>query len=469
MAEYQKTIITNAGISVLNRVLSGKATVTFTRAVSSTDDLSGKTESELRAMTGFSSVMQNGVCSRYDIHSSNMVSLDLLFTNEGLGNSYMINAVGLYAKASDSSSEILYAIARAGKDARGNSLAEQMPAYAGNLTKFTISLYTQVGQASSVSVSITDEGVVKSINGGDVTPDVNGDVTIDTSTQANALQAQLISGRLYVPVSDESGNPLRDEAGNALTAVEYLPKTVSVDGEAPISPDANNNINLPVFSKGEILRKLDGKLDEIYGKNSIDELYGISLSNHAFLIGNQIVVPLCDDEGNPLMDEAGNIIVDDVHFVMSVNGQTPGPDGAITLPDTYTKREIEQRLGVKSNYLEEEVKHANLQKQLDGHEAHLASNDSKISDTDARSKLIEATIATGYRLIPVSDESGNVLTDEAGNAITAQERELRTVQGKEPDSSGNINLDVYSKKEINNKIDGLQEQIAFLMSKINKE
>lgn len=468
MAEYQKTIITNAGISVLNRVLSGKATATFTRAVSSTDDLSSKTESELRAMTGFGSVMQNGVCSRYDIHSQNMVSLDLVFTNENLGNSYMINAVGLYAKASDSSTEVLYAIARAGKDANGNSLAEQMPAYAGNLTKFTISLYTQVGQASSVSVSITDEGVVKSINGS-LTPDVNGDVTIDTSTQANALQAQLISGRLYVPVSDESGNPLRDEAGNALTAIEYLPKTVSVDGEAPINPDANNNINLPVFSKDETLRMLDGKLDEIFGRNSIEELYGISLSSHAWLIGNQVVVPLCDDEGNPLRDEAGNIIVDDVHFVMSVNGQTPGPDGAITLPDTYTKREIEQRLGVKSNYLESEAEHANLQKQLDDHEKHLASNDCKICDTIARSKLTEATIAAGCRLIPISDEAGNVLTDESGNAIAAQERELRTVQGKEPDSSGNVNLDVYSKQEINNKLDGLKEQIAFLMSKINKE
>ena len=328
-------------------------------------------------------------------------------------------------------------------------------------------IYALVGQSGSVVVEATTEGTVKSINGW-IKPDTNGNVTIDTSTQANALQAQLISGRLYVPVSDESGNPLRDEAGNALTAVEYLPKTVSVDGEAPINPDANNNINLPVLSKDETLRMLDGKLDEIFGRNSIEELYGISLSSHAWLIGNQVVVPLCDDEGNPLRDEAGNIIVDDVHFVMSVNGQTPGPDGAITLPDTYTKREIEQRLGIKSNYLESEAEHANLQKQLDDHEAHLASNDSKISDTDARSKLIEANIAAGYRLVPVSDESGNVLTDEAGNAITAQDRELRTVQGKEPDSSGNVNLDVYSKQEINHKLDGLKEQIAFLMSKIKE-
>lgn len=187
MAEYQKTIITNAGISILNRVLASKTTVTFTRAVSSTDDLSNKTESELRAMTSFGSIMQNGVCSRYNVHNQNMVSLDLVFTNENLGNSYMINTVGLYAKASDSSTEVLYAIARAGKDTKGNNLAEQMPAYSGGLTKFTISLYTQVGQASSVSVSIIDEGVVKSVNG-TIKPDANGNIILPFQSQAEANQ-----------------------------------------------------------------------------------------------------------------------------------------------------------------------------------------------------------------------------------------------------------------------------------------
>ena len=260
MAEYQKTIITNAGISVLNRVLSGKATATFTRAVSSTDDLSSKTESELRAMTGFGSVMQNGVCSRYDIHSSNMVSLDLLFTNENLGNSYMINTVGLYAKASDSSTEVLYAIARAGKDDKGNSLAEQMPAYAGSLTQFTISLYTQVGQASGVNVSITDEGVVKSINGS-LNPDVSGDVTIDDSSHAKFIEAELINGHLLVPLVDDSGSPITDPVGNQLVADEYLPKSIKLGNHQEIYPGTDNTVKLPVYTQAEVDAKLSAKAD----------------------------------------------------------------------------------------------------------------------------------------------------------------------------------------------------------------
>lgn len=338
MAEYQKTIITNAGISVLNRVLSGKATAAFTRAVSSTDDLSNKTESELRAMTGFGSVMQNGVCSRYDIHSSNMVSLDLLFTNENLGNGYMINAVGLYAKASDSSSEVLYAIARAGKDAKGNSLAEQMPAYAGNLTKFTISLYTQVGQASSVSVSITDEGVVKSINGGDVTPDVNGDVMIDDSSHAKFIEAELIHGHLLVPLVDGSGNPITDPAGNQLFADEYLPKSVTLGNHPAIYPGSDNTVRLPVYTQAEINAMLSAKADttSVTTKEDVDAQTGLI---YGMVTQNRIVTPLAGDDGMTLLDESGNVLLDETRAVTSVNGKTPSADGSATI-DTYSKQEI---------------------------------------------------------------------------------------------------------------------------------
>lgn len=342
MAEYQKTIITNAGISVLNRVLSGKATATFTRAVSSTDDLSSKTESELRAMTGFSSVMQNGVCSRYDIHSSNMVSLDLLFTNEGLGNSYMINAVGLYAKASDSSTEVLYAIARAGKDAKGNSLAEQMPAYAGNLTKFTISLYTQVGQASSVSVSITDEGVVKSINGGDVTPDVNGDVVVDDSSHAKFIEAELIHGHLLVPLVDCSGNPVTDPAGNQLVADEYLPKSVKLGDHPAIFPGSDNTVRLPVYTQAEINALLSAKADmtSVTTKEDVDAQTGLI---YGILAQNRLVTPLAGDDGKTLLDEHGNALLNTSGRISTVKlgDQTYTPDstGVLAL-DAYSKKEI---------------------------------------------------------------------------------------------------------------------------------
>lgn len=239
MASYNDTVLTNNGISILNRVLAGKCTVTFTRAVSSIADYSGKTLSELQALTSLDSVEQNGVATRFDVRSKTMVSIDLLFTNKDLQSSYEIKTIGLYAKASDSSTEVLYAVATA-------SDPETMPAYVDQkLAKFTLTLYTKVGQADKTSITITDEGVVKSINS--LTPDKSGNVIVDTSNHAKAIQEQLNSGKLYIPLLDSSGNPLTDESGNVLLNAQYLPKTVSINGD----------IHLDYYTKQEINNKLD--------------------------------------------------------------------------------------------------------------------------------------------------------------------------------------------------------------------
>lgn len=465
MAEYQKTIITNAGISILNRVLSGKATATFTRAVSSTDDLSGKTESELRSMTGFGSVMQYGVCSRYDIHSSNMVSLDLLFTNEGLGNSYMINAVGLYAKASDSSSEVLYAIARAGKDAKGNSLAEQMPAYAGNLTKFTISLYTQVGQASSVSVSITDEGVVKSINGS-LTPDVNGNVTIDDSSHAKFIEAELIHGHLLVPLVDDSGNPITDPAGNQLVADEYLPKSIKLGNGQAIYPGSDNTVRLPVYTQAEIDAMLSAKADteNATTKEDVDAQTGLI---YGMLAHNRLVTPLAGDDGTTLLDESGNALMSETRAVTSVNGKIPGADGNIDIDDYYSKQAIDNRLEVKADLLQMEDEHNALQEQITGNASHLGDVDNalsqhakQISQATGEASYALDQISTGQTLTALSDGQGGYLIDERGNALLTGSGWIGSVklggQTYTPDRAGNIALDTYSKKEINNLVDSLK-------------
>ena len=181
MASYNDTFLTNNGIAILNRVLAGQCTVAFTRAVSSIADYSGKTLSELQALTSLDSIEQNGVATRFDVRSSTMVSIDLLFTNQDLQNSYEIKTIGLYAKASDSSTEVLYAIATA-------SDPETMPAYVDQkLATFTLTLYTKVGQADKTSITITDEGVVKSVNG-TIKPDANGNITMSYYSQAEVDQ-----------------------------------------------------------------------------------------------------------------------------------------------------------------------------------------------------------------------------------------------------------------------------------------
>lgn len=364
MASYNDTVLTNSGIAILNRVLAGKCTTTFTRAVSSIADYSGKTLSELQALTSLDSIEQNGVATRFNVQSKTMVSIDLLFTNKDLQNSYEIKTIGLYAQASDSSTEVLYAVATA-------SDPETMPAYVDQkLAKFTLTLYTKVGQADKTSITITDEGVVKSING-TIKPDANGDVMVDDSSHAKFIEAELIHGHLLVPLVDGSGSPITDSAGNQLVADEYLPKSVTLGNHPAIYPGADSTVRLPVYTQAEIDAMLSAKADLLQMEDEYNALRGQITDNtdhlgtvddtidrHTKQISQatgeasyaldqistgQTLTALSDGQGGYLTDEHGNALLTPSGRVSAVKlgGQTYAPDstGSLVL-DTYSKKEI---------------------------------------------------------------------------------------------------------------------------------
>lgn len=459
MASYNDTVLTNNGIAILNRVLAGKCTITFTRAVSSIADYSGKTLSELQALTSLASIEQNGVATRFDVRSESMVSIDLLFTNENLQNSYEIKTIGLYAKASDSSTEVLYAVATA-------SDPETMPAYVDQkLAKFTLTLYTKVGQADKTSITITDEGVVKSINGS-LTPDTNGNVVIDDSSHAKFIEAELIHGHLLVPLVDGSGNPVTDPAGNQLIADEYLLKSVKLGSNPAIYPGTDNAIRLPVYTQAEVDAMLSAKADttSVTTKDDVDAQTGLI---YGMLAQNRPVTPLAGDNGMTLLDESGNALISETRAVTSINGKTPAADGSITINDYYPKQAIDNRLEVKADLLQMEDEHNALQEQITGITDHLGSVDGTLSQhtkqidqaTGEASYALDQ-ISTGRALTALSDGQGGYLTDEHGNALLTSSGLISSVklggQTYTPDSTGGLVLDTYSKKEISNLVDSLR-------------
>lgn len=469
MASYNDTVLTNNGIAILNRVLAGKCTITFTRAVSSIADYSGKTLSELQALTSLDSVEQNGVATRFDVRRKTMVSIDLLFTNKDLQSSYEIKTIGLYAKASDSSTEVLYAVATA-------SDPETMPAYVDQkLAKFTLTLYTKVGQADKTSITITDEGVVKSINGS-LTPDVNGDVTIDDSSHAKFIEAELIHGHLLVPLVDGNGNPITDPAGNQLIADEYLPKSVTLGNHPAIYPGADNTVRLPVYTQAEIDSMLSAKADttSVTTKDEVDAQTGLV---YGMLAQNRIVMPLADDNGMTLLDESGNALMSETRAVTSVNGKTPGADGNINIDDYYPKRAIDNRLEVKADLLQMEDEHKALQAQITDNTDHLGTVDDtldlhakQISQATGEASYALDQISAGQTLTALSDGQGGYLTDEHGNAMLTGSGWIGSVklggQTYTPDSAGSVSLDTYSKQEINNLVDSLKLAIEQVKSLI---
>lgn len=335
MASYGNTVLTSAGIDLVKRVIAKTATFEITRVATSSDSrLVNATISAIEAMTSLPSVNQTGTVTAFDKSSDKQIGLKCEFTNQGLTNQYDICGVGIYAKEAGKS-EILFAVAPANEP-------ETMPAKPNDqsaLFAFSLNMYVVVGQASAMSIKATTEGVVKSINDGDVMPDANGNVVIDDSTHAKFIEAELIHGHLLVPLVDDSGNPITDQAGNQLVADEYLPKSVTLGNHPAIYPGADNTVRLPVYTQAEVDAMLSAKADttNVTTKEDVDAQTGLI---YGMLAHNRLVTPLAGDDGMTLLDESGNALVDETRAVTSVNGDAPGADGNINLDDYYSKKEV---------------------------------------------------------------------------------------------------------------------------------
>lgn len=334
MASYGNTALTSAGIDLVKRVIANTATFEITKVATSSDSrLTNATISTIEALATLPSVQQTGKVTAFDTsNNSKQVGLKCEFTNQGLTNQYTICGVGIYAKEAGKS-EILFAVAPA-KD------PETMPAKPNDesaLFTFSLNMYVVVGQASAMTITATTEGVVKSINGS-LTPDVNGNVTIDDSSHAKFIEAELIQGHLLVPLVDDSGNPITDPAGNQLVADEYLPKSIKLGNNPMVYPGTDNTVRLPVYTQAEVDAKLSTKADttSVTTKDDVDAQTGLI---YGMLAQNRLVTPLAGDDGMTLLDESGNALMSETRAVTSVNGNAPAADGSVTI-DTYSKQEI---------------------------------------------------------------------------------------------------------------------------------
>lgn len=472
MASYGNTVLTSAGIDLVKRVIAKTATFEITRVATSSDSrLTNATISTIEALTTMSSVQQTGKVTAFDTSNSKQVGLKCEFTNQGLTNQYNICGVGIYAKEAGKS-EILFAVAPAKEP-------ETMPAKPNDqsaLFAFSLNMYVVVGQASAMSITATTEGVVKSINGGDITPDVNGDVVIDDSSHAKFIEAELIHGHLLVPLVDGSGNPITDPAGNPLLADEYLPKSIKLGSNPAIYPGTDNTVRLPVYTQAEVDAMLSTKADttNVTTKDDVDAQTGLI---YGMLAQNRLVTPLAGDDGMTLLDESGNALMGETRAVTSVNGKTPGADGSITIDDFYPKQAIDNRLEVKADLLQMEDEHKALQGQITDNADHLDDVDStlgqhakQINQATGKASYAMDQINAGQVVTALSDGQSGYLTDERGNALLSTSGRVSAVklggQTYAPDSTGSVSIDTYSKKEINNLVDSLKLAIEQVKSLI---
>lgn len=210
MSQYNKTVLTRAGLELAKKANAGQAKFEITRAVTSAEDWSYKTTQDLEEVTSVPNIMQNGtIMDAEEVESNNaVIGVSLRFTNKDLTNAYQIRIIGLYVKEEGAKNEILYAVTTAVSP-------EYMPSFADKvLYRFNMQMYLVIGKAQAVNVVI-DEG------------------TAVTHGQLEKYKDEVTKSL------DALAKTHKEDMGKTV-------KTASLNGGTKIAPDSNGNIDLTV-------------------------------------------------------------------------------------------------------------------------------------------------------------------------------------------------------------------------------
>lgn len=210
MSQYNKTVLTYAGLALAKRANAGQAKFGITRAVTSADDWSYKTVQDLEEVTTIPNIMQQGTIMDTDEVESNnsVIGVSLCFTNKNLSTGYQIRIIGLYVKEEGQENDFLYAVTTA-------ITPEYMPSFADKvLYRFNTQMYLVIGNAQSVNVVINDGTAV-------------------THGQLDKYKAE-VTGNLKT-----LENTHKEDMG-------HVAKSASINGGAEILPDSTGKLNLVV-------------------------------------------------------------------------------------------------------------------------------------------------------------------------------------------------------------------------------
>ncbi len=210
MSQYNKTVLTRAGLELAKRANSGQAKFGITRAVTSADDWSHKTVQDLEEVTTIPNIMQQGTIMDTDEVESNnsVIGVSLCFTNKNLSAGYQIRVIGLYVKEEGQENDFLYAVTTA-------ITPEYMPSFADKvLYKFNMQMYLVIGKAQAVNVVINEGTAV-------------------TRTQFDKYKVEVTEN-------------LKELENTHKEDMSHVAKSASVNGGAEILPDSTGKLNLVV-------------------------------------------------------------------------------------------------------------------------------------------------------------------------------------------------------------------------------
>lgn len=272
MSEYNKTILTNAGIDLARRANKGTATFQLTRGASSTDNLSGKTIEELQNLTQLPSVQQSVILSDVVNTTDNpdtVLGIRMTFDNQNLKTGYNVHTVGIYAKE-PGKNEILYGIATAKTPEYIPDFGEQ------TLFKFDFLMYLVIGRTDKVTVEVSPDDVYRKKDTYNKT-EIDNKVS-DAVSKLNNKDAEILKNlndykqenKTYYQNLEQQINRNLDTKADKSTVNQQL--STKADKSTTYTKDEVNNRISPKADKSYVDGELSKKADKAttYTKDEVN-------------------------------------------------------------------------------------------------------------------------------------------------------------------------------------------------------
>ncbi|NRO91135.1 hypothetical protein IMAU10142_01163 [Lactobacillus helveticus] len=337
MSQYNKTVLTNAGLELAKRANAGQAKFEITRAVTSADDWSNKTIQDLEEATAIPNIMQQGtIMDAEEVESNNsVIGVSLCFTNKDLSTSYQIRVIGLYVKEEGQDKDFLYAVTTAVSP-------EYMPGFGDKvLYRFNMQMYLVIGKAQAVNVVINEGTAV-------------------THGQFDKYKGE---------VSED----LKRIEENHKEDMSHVVKSASVNGGAEILPDGSGKLNLivpdPDLSKyvsleqlGELLK---AKADITAVPDKTDTEEGIKQAKAAAKAADDKAQSALVQLPNKADTSTVNVQIADAKNTIksNVDNLQSAINTKANASDVYTKKQLDDAFSNRDNSISNLI---NRVKQIDG-------------------------------------------------------------------------------------------------------
>lgn len=284
MSQYNKTVLTRAGLELAKKANAGQAKFGITRAVTSADDWSGKTTQDLEEVTAIPNIMQQGtIMDAEEVESNNsVIGVSLRFTNKDLSTGYQIRVIGLYVKEEGQDKDFLYAVTTAVSP-------EYMPGFGDKvLYRFNMQMYLVIGKAQAVNVVI-DEGTAVTHGQldkykGEVTESLKKLENAHKEDMSHVVKSASINGGAEI-LPNETGKlelVVPDPDLSKYVSLEQLGELLKAKADTTAVPDKTDTENgikeakaMAKAADDKAQDALNRKADktDVYSKSNIDDIH----------------------------------------------------------------------------------------------------------------------------------------------------------------------------------------------------